>query len=233
VVNGTGAWQGIGAPDSPPGGAAQAFELAATPAGSDARPGRLEVLTIGHSTRKVEDFISRLRTHRVTRVADVRTIPRSRHNPQFNRESLETALQEADIGYVHLPSLGGLRHPRSDSLNSAWRNSAFRGFADHMQTEEFLTGIEELLRLAKDGRVAVMCAEAVPWRCHRSLIADALLVRGVSVLEIASRTQLRPHALTRWAHVEDLRLTYPPQEEEGNSDATPAGTAHERSREDG
>ena len=135
------------------------------------------VLTIGHSTRTLEEFIRLLQAHGATRVVDVRTVPRSRHNPQFNKTSLPRALKKVGLGYVHLPGLGGLRHAKRDSLNVGWRNASFRGYADYMQTPEFAQSLEELIRLAKQERIAIMCAEAVPWRCHRSLIADALLDR--------------------------------------------------------
>jgi hypothetical protein len=131
------------------------------------------VLTIGHSTRAIEEFISLLQAHAVSRVADVRTVPRSRHNPQFDQDSLPNSLKKAGLGYVHMPGLGGLRHTKRDSLNVGWRNPSFRGYADYMQTPEFEQSLEELIQLAKQERIAIMCAEAVPWRCHRSLIADA------------------------------------------------------------
>jgi len=168
------------------------------------------VLTVGHSTRPLDEFVSLLRAHEITRVVDVRTVPRSRRNPQFNRESLPAGL--GDIGYVHMPGLGGLRHPKADSPNTAWRNDSFRGFADYMQTEEFEKSLEELIRLAGKDRVAVMCAEALPWRCHRSLIADALTVRDVAVEHIFSPTSRKPHRLTSWARVQGTRVTYPSAE---------------------
>ena|SRR5712664_1598476 len=136
------------------------------------------ILTIGHSTRALDDFLDILRAHSVRRVVDVRTIPRSRHNPQFNQESLSERLKESTMDYVLLKQLGGLRHSKADSPNMGWRNSSFRGFADYMQTQEFGEGIDQLVGRAKDGQVAIMCAEVLPWRCHRWLIADALLVRG-------------------------------------------------------
>jgi uncharacterized protein (DUF488 family) len=136
------------------------------------------VLSIGHSTRTIEEFIGLLRANGATCVVDVRTIPRSRHNPQFNRDALASALANAGLRYIHFPGLGGLRHPKRDSLNGGWRNASFRGYADYMQTPEFAQNLEEVVRLAQQGRIVLMCAEAVPWRCHRSLIADALLVRG-------------------------------------------------------
>ena len=167
------------------------------------------VLTIGHSTRTLEEFIGLLQAHGATRVVDVRTVPRSRHNPQFNKTSLPRALKKAGLGYVHLPGLGGLRHAKRDSLNVGWRNASFRGYADYMQTPEFEQSLEELIRLAKQERIAIMCAEAVPWRCHRSLIADALLVRGIRTEDIMSPTRRQVHTLTPFAKVRDTLITYP------------------------
>jgi uncharacterized protein (DUF488 family) len=167
------------------------------------------VLTIGHSTRTLEEFIGLLRAHGATRVVDVRTVPRSRHNPQFNKTSLPRALKKARLGYVHLPGLGGLRHAKRDSLNAGWRNASFRGYADYMQTPEFDQSLEELIRLAKQERIAIMCAEAVPWRCHRSLIADALLVRGIHTEDIMSPTRRQAHLLTPFAKVRGTTITYP------------------------
>jgi uncharacterized protein (DUF488 family) len=178
------------------------------------------VLTIGHSTRPLEEFIPLLDAHGVKRLVDVRTMPRSRHNPQFNKDSLPRALKRAGIAYTHMPSLGGLRRPRKDSINLGWRNAGFRGFADHMQTPEFQEAIEKLIALAGEQRLAIMCAEAVPWRCHRSLIADALLVRGLRVEEISSLTRTQPHKLTPFAHVFGTEVTYPglPFAEHGNEE---------------
>ena len=167
------------------------------------------VLTIGHSTRMWKDFLDLLRAHGVKRVIDVRSIPRSRHNPQFNRETLSTKLRAARIGYVHLRKLGGLRHARSDSPNMGWRNTSFRGFADYMQTSEFEAGLHRLMKLAEKKRSAIMCAEAVPWRCHRSLIADALTVRGIRVDDIMSVKRSRVHTLIPFARVQGHRITYP------------------------
>ncbi len=167
------------------------------------------VFTVGHSTHELSEFILLLQTHGVTGIADVRTMPRSRRNPQFNKETLPAALKAAGIGYAHLPVLGGLRHARADSINTAWRNASFRGFADYMLTPEFAEGIESLIELSKQGRTALMCAEAVPWRCHRSLIADALTVRGVAVEHIMNAVHLHLHTLTPWARVEDGLVTYP------------------------
>ncbi len=167
------------------------------------------VLTIGHSTRTWKDFRDLLRAHRVKRVIDVRSIPRSRHNPQFNRETLSKKLRAARIGYVHLRKLGGLRHARRDSPNMGWRNASFRGFADYMQTSEFEAGLHRLMKLAGQKRSAIMCAEAVPWRCHRSLIADALTVRGIRVDDIMSMKRSQVHSLIPFARVQGHRITYP------------------------
>ncbi len=152
-----------------------------------------------------------LKAHGVKRLVDVRTVPRSRHNPQFDKESLPVSLATAGIKYVHMPGLGGLRHARRDSVNTGWRNGSFRGYADYMQTPEFKENLGKLLDLAKRRRLAIMCAEAVPWRCHRSLIADALTIRGVQVEHISSAKRRNPHTLTPWARVEGLRITYPPE----------------------
>ena len=170
------------------------------------------VFTIGHSTRPLEEFVQLLQAHGVTQVADVRTVPRSRHNPQFNQETLPQALQAAGIGYAHLPGLGGLRHSRADSPNKAWRNASFRGFADYMQTSEFEAALAQLLDMSTQGQLALMCAEAVPWRCHRSLIADALVVRGIGVEHITGASHRHLHTLTPWAQVDGQRITYPPEQ---------------------
>lgn len=168
------------------------------------------VYTVGHSNRTQDDFLTLLAAHRVERLVDVRTIPRSRRNPQFASDQLLPALAEAGIEYVHLPALGGLRKTSRDSVNTAWRNESFRGYADHMATPEFRNGIGALLTLAEQGHVAIMCAEAVPWRCHRSLIADALAARGRVVEHIMSPTTRRPHRLTPFAVADaDGQITYP------------------------
>ena len=166
-------------------------------------------MTIGHSTRTLEEFIGLLKAHGATRVVDVRTVPRSRHNPQFNKVSLPRALKKAGLGYIHLPGLGGLRHAKRDSLNVGWRNASFRGYADYMQTPEFEQSLEELIRLANQDRIVLMCAEAVPWRCHRSLIADALLVSGIRTEDIMSPTRRQVHTLTPFAKVRGTTITYP------------------------
>jgi uncharacterized protein (DUF488 family) len=166
-------------------------------------------MTIGHSTRTWKDFLALLRVHGVKRVIDVRSVPRSRHNPQFNREILSKKLWAARIGYVHLRKLGGLRHARRDSPNMGWQNTSFRGFADYMQTSEFEAGLGRLMKLAGQKRSAIMCAEAVPWRCHRSLIADALTVRGIQVDDIMSMKRSQIHSLTPFARVQSQCVTYP------------------------
>lgn len=173
------------------------------------------ILTVGHSTRPISAFLELLAAHRVKLLIDVRTIPRSRHNPQFNSDQLARSLSESGIGYLHMAELGGLRHACRDSVNTAWRNLSFRGYADYMQTSEFEKALNELMRLAQERRTAIMCAEAVPWRCHRSLIADALAAHGFEVQEITSQTSVRPHTLTPWARVEEGRITYPAQNANG------------------
>ena len=167
------------------------------------------IFTIGHSTRSSEEFIALLLGHHVELVVDVRTVPRSRRNPQFNRETLAQSLQAAGIGYEHHAELGGFRRPSPDSINAGWRNASFRGYADYMQTAAFAAAVERLAKRADHARPAVMCAEAVPWRCHRSLIADALVARGISVEEIMSATRRQPHVMTSFAHVEGTTITYP------------------------
>lgn len=148
-------------------------------------------------------------------LADVRTVPGSRRMPHFSRASLASALPERGIGYVHMPALGGLRQPRPDSVNLGWRNKSFRGYADYMAEPEFRSGMAELIELGQDACVAIMCAEAVPWRCHRSLIADALLIMGIAACHILGPRSTQPHRLTLFARADGDRLTYPIPE--GNS----------------
>lgn len=167
------------------------------------------VYTIGHSTRDTAELLELLRAHGVEQVVDVRTIPRSRHNPQFNSDRLSRSFDQAGIRYVQLRTLGGLRHARPDSANLGWRNASFRGFADYMQTETFAAGLRRLEGLAVRRPTAIMCAEAVPWRCHRSLIADALTVAKWRVLHIQSRTTAVPHQCTPFLAVRSARLLYP------------------------
>jgi uncharacterized protein (DUF488 family) len=167
------------------------------------------ILTIGHSTRSIKEFIRLLAAHQVQRVIDVRTLPRSRHNPQFNRSELSPALRRARMHYRHMPGLGGLRHARRGSANTGWRNASFRGYADYMQTAPFRRSLDRCIEIATCELVVLMCAEAVPWRCHRSLIADALLARGIPTSEITSGVRARPHTLTPWATVLGSEVTYP------------------------
>ena len=167
------------------------------------------VCTIGHSNRSIGTFVDLLRANEIVRVLDVRTVPRSRHNPQFNRETLAESLGALAIGYAHLPGLGGLRHARADSCNTGWNNLSFRGYADYMQSPEFAENVERVAQLATGERCALMCAEAVPSRCHRSLIGDALLVRGVGVEDIIGAGKRKPHTLTAFAQVDGLQITYP------------------------
>jgi uncharacterized protein (DUF488 family) len=167
------------------------------------------VLTIGHSTRTLGEFMALLKAHDVAAIVDVRTIPRSRHNPQFNKDTLPDALSKAGVAYIHMAGLGGLRHAKHDSLNTGWRNASFRGYADYMQTQQFEECLNELIGLARKDRIALMCAEAVPWRCHRSLIADALTIRGIRVEHIMSLTRRDVHAVTPFATVRGATITYP------------------------
>ena len=170
---------------------------------------QLTVYTVGHSTHSLDDFVELLRAYSIERLVDVRTVPRSRHNPQFNHDTLGTFLYNRRIGYRHMKELGGLRHARADSPNTGWHNASFRGFADYMQTPQFIEAVTELIELAKEKTTVIMCAEAVPWRCHRSLIGDALVVRGVNVVDIYTPKSAKPHFMTPMAEVHGLLLTYP------------------------
>jgi uncharacterized protein (DUF488 family) len=167
------------------------------------------IYTIGHSTRTIDEFINILLAFEIELVVDVRTIPGSRHNPQFNENELKQELKLYDIEYSHLKELGGLRHTTKTSINTAWKNSSFRGFADYMQTPEFKKGIELLIGTSKLKQTVIMCAEAVPWRCHRSLIGDALVVRNIEVEDIMSKNSSKPHKITPWAKVDEAIITYP------------------------
>jgi uncharacterized protein (DUF488 family) len=175
------------------------------------------MMTIGHSTLPIETFTAILRENGVRVLADIRTVPKSRHNPQFAQENLEPALRVAGIDYCWIRELGGLRRPRKDSINTGWRNKSFRGYADYMQSAEFEAGLSQLLAFCADKQTAMMCAEAVPWRCHRSLVADALAVRGVAVEDITytaqGKSRRAPHKLTPFARVEGKRLWYPAEED--------------------
>lgn len=167
------------------------------------------VYTIGHSTRTLDELVAILRAFDISIVVDIRTIPRSRHNPQFNGDVLRAALRTKRLRYVHVAELGGLRRPRKDSSNTGWRNASFRGFADYMLTESFELGLTKLQKLAEKGPVVLMCAEAVPWRCHRFLVADALTARGARVEHITSAKRASPHVMSSFAEVNGVRVTYP------------------------
>lgn len=170
------------------------------------------IFTVGHSTLPIERFIQILKTYGIACLLDIRTVPKSRHNPQFNGDALRASLAQAGIDYRALPTLGGLRHARKDSPNTGWRNKSFRGYADYMQTREFQDGLSDLIEAGSRARVAIMCAEAVPWRCHRSLVADALQARGVPVVEILSESAYRLHKMTPFARVEGNQVSYPPEQ---------------------
>jgi uncharacterized protein (DUF488 family) len=178
---------------------------------------------VGQSTRSLDEFLTLLAAHAVARLVDVRTVPRSRHNPQFNRDTFPGALEAAGVRYTHRADLGGFRRTHSDSPNAGWRNPSFRGFADYMLTPEFADSLADLIAAASQERVVLMCAEAVPWRCHRSLIADALVVHGVRVEEIVSGTRREIHRLTPFALVNGLVLTYPPQATDSSTSAGQGG----------
>lgn len=167
------------------------------------------VWTLGHSTRSLHELVALLTENGIRRLVDVRTVPRSRHNPQFNAESLPGSLAVHHLAYTHLSALGGLRHARKDSVNLGWKNASFRGYADYMLTPEFERGLDELTALGGKETAAIMCAEAVPWRCHRSLIADALVVRGIKVRHIMGTGKWQAHRLTPFASAQGTRVTYP------------------------
>lgn len=172
------------------------------------------VFTIGHSTRPIEEFIKLLQLHNITQLVDIRTVPKSRHNPQFGQDELEASLTKAGIKYVYMKDLGGLRPKSKDSINLGWHNDSFRNYADYMQTNEFTTALDELIKKAKKDTSAIMCAEAVPWRCHRSLVGDALAIRDITVTDIISESSEQPHRMTPFAHIDGLSLTYPTDEPE-------------------
>jgi uncharacterized protein (DUF488 family) len=167
------------------------------------------IYAMGHSTRTLDEFIEILAAHAISIIVDIRTIPKSRHNPQFNGEALRESLKKRGIAYVHFRELGGLRKPKRDSVNTGWQNASFRGFADYMQTREFVSAVRKLMRLAKQGRAAILCAEGNPFRCHRSLVADALTVRKVRVLHIAGKRSAKEHTMTAFAKVQGTKITYP------------------------
>ena len=167
-----------------------------------------KIYTLGHSTRPIEKFIDLLHTYHIQKVIDIRSIPKSRHCPQFSQPKFQKSLLKAKIGYRHLKDLGGLRHPLKDSLNTSWTNASFRGFADYMQTPCFQQGLKTLEKLAKKKRCALICAEALPWRCHRSLVADALTVKHWKVFHIQSQKTAKLHTLTSFLSVKDKQLIY-------------------------
>ena len=167
------------------------------------------IYTIGHSTRTLHEFMELLNVYNITLLIDVRTVPRSRHNPKFNKEALPDTLKAYGIKYLHMPEIGGLRHPKRDSVNLAWKNLGFRGYADYMQTKEFTDNLLKIIGLARANCLALMCAEALPWRCHRSLISDALVIRHIKVLHILSATSTIAHAVSEFAQVEGTKITYP------------------------
>ena len=172
------------------------------------------IYTIGHSTRTIEEFVALLKQQEVSQLVDIRTVPGSRHNPQYGQKALEGYLEEHGIHYIYQKSLGGLRPKAKELVNLGWRNQSFRNYADYMQTDEFQEGLEELVQLAKGKIVAIMCAEAVPWRCHRSLVGDALLVRNTKVVDIISETSVKDHTLTSFAKIDGTKITYPAVETE-------------------
>jgi hypothetical protein len=195
---------------------AKAASAAAQTVASEHSAPKLTVFTIGHSTRTIEDFLAMLAAHGVQRLVDVRTIPKSRRVPQFNSDALAASLRKQGIDYLHMKSLGGLRHAKKDSANLGWHNASFRGYADYMATKEFRDGLQHLLDLAGEKRTVIMCAEAVPWRCHRSLIGDALLARGVHVDDIMNAASTYPHEMTPFAKVDGRNVVYPAEIEQAS-----------------
>jgi uncharacterized protein (DUF488 family) len=166
------------------------------------------IWTVGHSTRTIDEFIALLKNYDIEGIVDVRSIPRSRNNPQFNKDNLEKVMPDAGIEYVHEKELGGLRHPSKTSINTGWKNKSFQGYADYMRTSAFSHALNKLIMYAQQKRVAIMCAEILPWRCHRSLISDALIIKGFKVVEIFEIEKFRLHKLTPFATIEDERLIY-------------------------
>lgn len=168
-----------------------------------------EIFTIGHSTRSIEEFIEILIEYSIEEVVDIRTIPKSGYNPQFNEGNLSDSLKSSGIRYIRLEKLGGLRRAKNDSVNTGWKNSSFRGFADYMQTPEFESGLDELIKISEKNKTAIMCAEAVPWRCHRSLISDALAVRKIPIIHILGKGSFRRHEITSFAKIKSGKIIYP------------------------
>lgn len=175
----------------------------------------MDIYTIGHSTHPLDAFVRMLQTNGIRRLVDIRSIPRSRYNPQYEQSALILSLPAQGIEYVYLKALGGLRPAQKDSVNLGWRNASFRNYADYMQTPVFEDGLDALIRLADEKPTAIMCAEALPWRCHRSLVADALLARGIQVLNIMSLSDTRPHTMTPFAQVSGTHITYPEEQAHG------------------
>lgn len=167
------------------------------------------IYTIGHSTRRFDEFLKILQRFHIELIVDIRAIPRSRNNPQFDLDVLKVNLETYGIGFIHLAGLGGLRHATRASTNAGWKNPSFRGYADYMQTAQFMNALEQLVNLAKERPTAIMCAEALPWRCHRSLVGDALIVQGFDVEDIINDKTSRPHKMTPWARPFDDKITYP------------------------
>jgi uncharacterized protein (DUF488 family) len=165
--------------------------------------------TIGHSTRPLDEFIALLQAHGVRQIADIRTVPRSRRHPHYSQEALSRSLPAVGVAYRHFADLGGLRKPRRDSSNTAWRHEGFRGYADYMQTPAFAAALDDLVAFSREGLTTMMCAEAVWWRCHRQLVADALVARGLEVRHIMSAAAARPHSLTDFAQLDGQRVVYP------------------------
>ena len=172
----------------------------------------MTIYSIGHSTRPIDEFLALLRNNGIEQLVDVRLFPGSRTNPQFGRDALRQSLQAAGVGYVHEPRLGGRRRAAKDSQNTGWRNTSFRGYADHMATREFTDALASLIAVAGEKTTAIMCAEAVPWRCHRSLIADALMHAGWRVLHITGSAEPSPHKFTPFLRIQGDALTYPPEQ---------------------
>ncbi|MFA5074774.1 MAG: DUF488 domain-containing protein [Candidatus Babeliales bacterium] len=170
---------------------------------------KFKIFTIGHSTYDIKTFKKILKKYNIKQIIDIRSIPYSKHNPQFNFDTFSKTLRNSKFGYRHLKILGGLRYAKKDSINDAWINKSFRGFADYMQTKEFENGLKTLIKIAKRKRVAIMCSEILPWRCHRSLIGDALLIRGFDVKDIYNIKTCKPHEITKWAKVNGMQITYP------------------------
>ena len=168
-----------------------------------------QIFTIGHSTRPLDSFVSILKSYGINLVVDIRSIPRSWHNPQFNKETLPAALALHGIEYIHMAGLGGLRKSHPDSLNLGWHNASFRSYADYMQTNEFKSSLETLVEMSAKNNLVIMCAETLPWRCHRSLVADALLIRGIKVQDIFKEGVSKEHKLTPFAQVRGMEITYP------------------------